>query len=136
METFNKVIVLGRVSREPESRFTPGGVAVTDIRLALLDKRRVASTGEVINDVTFIDVTTWRATAKYIGENAKKGSYVLVEGRLHQDDWERDGIKRSKIKIMADRAILIEGKDEETNNQPNDKTERTEDNVQIERTDN
>jgi single-strand DNA-binding protein len=106
MATFNRVILLGNFTRDPELRYTQGGSAVCDVGLAVNDRRKDAS-GELVEDVTFVDVSLFGKTAEFISEYAKKGSPVLIEGRLKLDKWEREGKQRSKLKIAADRAQLL-----------------------------
>jgi single-strand DNA-binding protein len=108
MASFNKVILLGNVTRDPEIRYTPKGTAVTELGMAV---NRVYSTdsGEKREEVTFVDVTLWGRTAEIAGEYLKKGRPVLIEGRLQLDTWDdkQSGQKRSKLKVVADGLQLI-----------------------------
>ncbi|MFA4986544.1 MAG: single-stranded DNA-binding protein [Candidatus Brocadiia bacterium] len=100
MSGFNKVILLGNCVREPELRYTPQGTAVTDFRLAV---NRVFGTGESRKQETlFIDVQAWGKTAETLSRYLQKGTSVLVEGRLVLDQWESNGEKRQKIKVVAE----------------------------------
>ena len=74
MASFNRVILVGNVTRDPELRYVPSGMAVTDIGLAVNDRRKNATTGEWIEETTFVDVTLWGRTAEVAGEYLSKGS--------------------------------------------------------------
>jgi single-strand DNA-binding protein len=106
MASFNKVILLGNVTRDPELRYIANGTAVTDIGLAVNDRRKTAS-GEWVEETTFVDVTLWGRTAEVAGEYVTKGSPLLIEGRLKLDTWEKDGKKNSKLRVVCDRMQLL-----------------------------
>lgn len=106
MASFNKVILLGNVTRDPELRYISSGTAVTDIGLAVNDRRKNAQ-GEWIEETTFVDVTLWGRTAEVAGEYVSKGSPLLIEGRLKLDQWEKDGKKNSKLRVVCDRMQLL-----------------------------
>ena len=107
MASFNRVILLGNVTRDLELRYTPSGLAVTDLGLAVNDKRKNAA-GEFVEEVTFVDVTLWGRTAEVASEYLSKGSPVLIEGRLKLDSWEaNDGQKRSKLKVVGEKMQLL-----------------------------
>ena len=109
MASFNRVIILGNLTRDPEVRYTPGGTAVAEIGLAVNDKRKDAN-GEWVEETTFVDVTLWGRTAEVAGEYLNKGSSVLVEGRLKLDTWDKDGQKRSKLKVVGENLRMLGGK--------------------------
>ena len=98
MASFNKVILVGNVTRDPELRYISSGTAVTDIGLAVNDRRKNAQ-GEWVEETTFVDVTLWGRTAEVAGEYVSKGSPLLIEGRLKLDQWEKDGKKNSKLRV-------------------------------------
>lgn len=106
MASFNKVILVGNMTRTPELRTIPSGLSVTDIGLAV-NNRRKSQTGEWIEDVTFVDITLWGREAEVVCEYASKGSPLLVEGRLKQESWESDGQKRTKMKVIGERVQLL-----------------------------
>ena len=81
MASFNRVILLGNVTRDPELRYIPSGTAVTEIGLAVNDRRK-GPNGDWIEETTFVDVTLWDRTAEIASEYLTKGSPVLIEGRL------------------------------------------------------
>lgn len=106
MASFNRVILVGNVTRDPELRYISSGTAVTDIGLAVNDRRKTAS-GEWVDETTFVDVTLWGRTAEVAGEYVSKGSPLLIEGRLKLDTWEKDGKKNSKLRVVCDRMQLL-----------------------------
>ena len=100
MASFNRVILLGNVTRDPELKYVSTGTAVAEIGLAVNDRRKTAS-GEWVDETTFVDVTLWGRTAEVACEYASKGSPILIEGRLKLDTWEKDGRKNSKLRWSA-----------------------------------
>lgn len=111
MASFNKVLLLGNLTRDPEVRYTPKGTAVTEIGMAV-NRVYTAESGEKREEVTFVDVTLWGRTAEVAGEYLKKGRPVFIEGRLQLDSWDdkQTGQKRSKLKVVADGMQLIGGR--------------------------
>jgi len=107
--SFNRVILLGNITRDIELRYTPSGMAVTDIGLAVNDRRKNAA-GEWVDETTFVDVTLWGRTAEIAAEYLSKGSPCFIEGRLKLDTWETDGQKRSKLKVVCEKMQLIGGR--------------------------
>lgn len=105
MASFNRVILVGNLTRDIELRYTPGGTAVTDIGMAV--NERVKRNDEWTEEVNFFDVTLWGRTAEVAGEYLSKGSSILIEGRLKYDTWEQDGQKRSKVKIVGERMQML-----------------------------
>jgi len=106
MASFNRVILLGNLTRDPELRYIPSGTAVTEIGLAVNDRRKNAN-GEWVDETTFVDVTLWARTAEVASEYLSKGSPVLIEGRLKLDTWESDGQKRSKLRVVGERMQML-----------------------------
>jgi single-strand DNA-binding protein len=106
MASYNRVILLGNVTRDPELRYISSGTAVTEIGLAVNDRRKTA-TGEWVEETTFVDVTLWGRTAEIACEYASKGSPLLIEGRLKLDTWEKDGKKNSKLRVVGDKLQLL-----------------------------
>lgn len=105
MASLNRVFLVGNLTRDPEVRYTPGGIAVADLRLAV--NERVKKDDQWVEQAMYLDVTVWDRTAKNCGEYLAKGSPVLVEGRLQMDTWEKNGEKRSKLKVVADRVQFL-----------------------------
>jgi single-strand DNA-binding protein len=103
MASFNKVILIGNLTRDPELRYTPKGTAVAKIGLAV-NRQWKTETGEKKEEVTFIDVDVFGRTAENVGQYVKKGSPILVEGRLKLDTWEdkQTNQKRSKLGVVAE----------------------------------
>ena len=101
MPSFNKVIVMGNLTRDPEVRQV-GANAVKVCRFALaLNERRRDRNGNMVDIPTFVEVDAWEKLAELCGQYLRKGRSVLVEGRLQMDSWERDGQKHQKLKIRA-----------------------------------
>ena len=109
MASFNKVILVGNLTRDPEVRYIPSGTAVCDISLAVNSQWTDKKTNERREEVTFVDITLWGRTAEIAGEYLAKGRPVLIEGRLSLDSWEdkETGQKRSKLKVVADSMQLL-----------------------------
>ena len=103
MASFNKVILMGNLTRDPEVRYTPSGTAVTDIGLAVNRYWFDKQANERREETTFVDVTLWGRQAEVAGEYLAKGRPVLIEGRLHLDSWDdrETGQKRSKLKVVG-----------------------------------
>jgi single-strand DNA-binding protein len=108
MASFNKVILLGNLTRDPEVRYTPKGTAVADLGLAV-NRTYTADNGEKREEVTFVDVTFWGRTAEVAGEYLKKGRPVFVEGRLQLDSWDdkTSGQKRTKLKVIGENMQML-----------------------------
>jgi single-strand DNA-binding protein len=105
MVAFNRVILAGNLTRDPETRFTPAGLAVTGFSIAV--NRRYKSNNEVKEEVSFFDIVVFGKMGENCAEYLSKGRPVLVEGRLRQRSWESDGVKRSKIEIVADNVQFL-----------------------------
>ncbi len=103
MASFNKVILLGNLTRDPEVRYTPKGSAVCDLGIAV---NRVYTTegGERREEVTFVDVVLWARLAEIAGEYLRKGRPVFIEGRLQMDSWDdkQTGQKRTKLRVVGE----------------------------------
>jgi single-strand DNA-binding protein len=105
MASFNRVILVGNLTRDPELRYIPSGTAVSDIGLAVND--RVKRGDQWVEEPVFVDITLWGRTAEIANEYLSKGSPVLVEGRLKLDRWEKDGQKHSKLKVIGERLQML-----------------------------
>ena len=108
MASFNKVLLLGNLTRDPEVRYTPKGSAVADLGLAV-NRNYTTESGEKREEVTFVDVTFWGRTAEVAGEYLKKGRSVFIEGRLQLDTWDdkQSGQKRSKLKVIGEMMQML-----------------------------
>ena len=108
MATFNKVILLGNLTRDPELRYTPQGSAVCEFALALNYVYTNKQTGQKVEEVSFIDIVAWGKTGEICAEYLKKGRQVMIEGRLKQDRWEaQDGKKMSKVRVTAENVQFV-----------------------------
>ncbi len=105
MASYNRVILVGNLTRDPELRYIPSGTAVSDIGLAVND--RVKRGDQWVDEATFVDITLWGRTAEIANEYLSKGSSVLIEGRLKLDRWEKDGQKHSKLKVIGERLQML-----------------------------
>ncbi len=104
----NRVLLAGRLTRDPELRYTPNGSAVCNFSLAV-NRRHKDQSGRWQDDTTFINVVAWQAIAENVNKFLHKGSPVLVEGRLESRSWETEtGQKRSVIEIRADSVRFLE----------------------------
>ena len=108
MASFNRVILVGNLTRDVEIRYTPSQLAVTEIGLAVND--RVKKQGEWVDEATFVDITLFGRTAEVAGEYLSKGSPVLIEGRLKLDQWEQEGQKRYKLKVVGEKMQMLGGR--------------------------
>ena len=108
MASFNKVILVGNLTRDPEVRYTPKGSAVTDLGLAV-NRNYTTESGEKREEVTFVDVVLWARLAEIAGEYLKKGRPVLIEGRLQMDSWDdkQSGQKRTKMRVVGETMQLL-----------------------------
>lgn len=113
MASYNRVILVGNLTRDVEVRYTANKTAVTDIGLAVNDRRKTAS-GEWVDEPTYVDVTLWGRTAEIAGQYLGKGSPVLIEGRLKLDTWESEGQKRSKLHVVGERMQMLGGRSTNT----------------------
>ena len=112
MANFNKVMLMGNLTRDPEVRYTPKGTAVCEIGMAI-NRYFSGESGDKREETTFVDVTLWGRTAEIAGEYLKKGRPVFIEGRLQLDTWDdkTSGQKRSKLKVVGEGMQLIGARD-------------------------
>jgi len=117
MSNFNKIILMGNLTKDPEVRYTPSNVAVATFSLAVNTTIGKDADGNPRTETLFIDVTAFNKTAETIGKYCKKGSPLFVEGRLRLNTWEdKDGNKHSKHGVLLERMQLLSNgvkKDEE-----------------------
>lgn len=106
MASFNRVILIGNLTRDPELRYIPSGMAVTEIGLAVNDRRK-GPNGDWIEETTFVDVTLWGRTAEVVTEYCTKGSPLFVEGRLKLDSWEKEGKKNYKLRVVGEKIQFL-----------------------------
>ncbi len=106
MANFNRVILLGNLTRDPELRYVPSGTAVASFGLAT-NRTYIAQNGEKKEEVCFVTVIVWGKQAESCSQYLSKGSPALVEGRLTSRSWEQDGVKRSTIEVRAERVQFL-----------------------------
>ncbi len=107
MASLNKVLLIGNLTKDPELRYTPNGVAVANLRLAV-NRRYRDKSGELKEDTCYITVSAWDKQAEACGQYLQKGRAVFVEGRLQSRSWETtDGQKRSTIDVRAERIQFL-----------------------------
>ena len=109
MASYNRVVLVGNLTRDPELRYISSGTAVTEIGLAVNDRRKNQS-GEWVDETQFIDITLWARTAEVASQYLSKGSSVLIEGRLKLDRWEKDGQKHSKLRVVGEKMQMLGGR--------------------------
>lgn len=111
MASFNKVILLGNLTRDPEVKFTAGGTAVAEIGLAVNRKWMDKQSNTWKEETTFVDVTLWGRSAEVAGQYLAKGRPVLIEGRLQLDTWndKTSGQKRSKLLVVGESMTMLGG---------------------------
>lgn len=108
MASFNRVILLGNLTHDPELKYLPSGTAVATIRVATNRVYTDRQSGEKKEEVCFVDVVAWERQAELCNEYLSKGRPVLIEGRLRYRTWEtEDGQKRSKHEVVAERVQFI-----------------------------
>ncbi|MBQ6117398.1 MAG: single-stranded DNA-binding protein [Oscillospiraceae bacterium] len=104
----NRIVIMGRLARDPELRRTQSGIAVTSFRIAC-DRDFKSQNGEKGTD--WIDVVAWRQTAEFVSKYFTKGRLAIVEGRLQSRDWtDKDGNKRTAIEVVADNVYFGDSK--------------------------
>lgn len=109
MASFNRVILLGNLTRDLEIRYTTSGMAIGDTGIAVNDRRKNQA-GEWVDEPTFVDLKFFGRTAEIAGEYLSKGSPIHIEGHLKLDTWEKEGQKRSKLYVIVDRMQLLGSK--------------------------
>ncbi|MFM9117945.1 MAG: single-stranded DNA-binding protein [Planctomycetota bacterium] len=106
MASYNRVVLVGNLTRDVELKYLQSGMAVAEVGLAINDRRKSA-TGEWVDDPVFVDITFWGRTAEIAAEYLGKGSSMLVEGRLKYDSWEKEGKKFSKLRVVGERMQML-----------------------------
>lgn len=108
MASYNKVMLIGNLTRDPEVRYTPKGSAVCDIGLAV-NRVYTSDSGEKVEEVTFVDVVLWAKMAELAGKYLHKGRPVFIEGRLQMDSWEdkQTGQKRTRLRVVGEQMQFL-----------------------------
>lgn len=125
MANFNKVILAGNLTRDPELRYTPKGTAIARIGLAI-NRRFAGEDGQPREETTFVDVDAFGKQAETIGQYLRKGRPILIEGRLKLDQWDdkQTGQKRSKLGVVMESFQFLDSKEKDGDApaaQPNDR---------------
>ena len=110
MANYNKVMLMGNLTRDPEIRYTPKGTAVAEIGMAV-NRYFSSETGEKREETTFVDVTLWGRTAEIAGEYLKKGRTVYIEGALRTSSWDdkESGQKKYKTEVIVNDLVMLGG---------------------------
>ncbi len=106
----NKVILVGNVGGDPETRYMPNGNAVTNITLATSETWKDKNTGEQVERTEWHRVTFYQRLAEIVSEYVRKGSKLYVEGRLQTRSWEQDGVKRYATDIIANEMQMLDSR--------------------------
>ncbi len=110
MPDYNKVLLMGRLTRDVELKFTPSNMAVANIGLAV-GRRYKTKDGEQREETTFVDCEAWSRTAELMNQYLSKGRPVFIEGRLKLDQWQdKDGSNRSKMKVVIENFQFIDSR--------------------------
>ena len=109
MAGYNRVILIGNLTRDPQVKYTPAGTAVTEIGMAMSRQFTDKQTGQRRDEVTFVDVTLWGRTAEIAGEYLNKGKQVMIEGRLQLDSWEdkQTQQKRYRLRVVGESMQML-----------------------------
>lgn len=105
MSSYNKVILMGNLTRDIELRFLPSGTPIVEVGMAVND--RVKRGDEWVDETCFVEVTVFGKRAETMAQYLSKGSSILVDGRLKYSQWEKDGVKRSKLTVIADSVQFV-----------------------------
>lgn len=109
MSSYNKVILMGHLTADPDLKYTPGGTAITTFTIAINRKWKGAD-GELKEEVDFIDCKGFGGMAETISNHIAKGNPIFVEGRLTIERWEKDGEKKSRARVVVERFQFIGSK--------------------------
>jgi single-strand DNA-binding protein len=112
MASFNKVMLMGNLTRDPQLKYLPNQTAVAEFGIAC-NRKFKAATGEDREEVTFVDVTAFGKTGEVINQYFTKGKPIFIEGRLKYDQWEdkNGGGKRSKLVVIVENFVFVGGRD-------------------------
>lgn len=110
MASYNKTVLVGNLTRDPDIKRLDSGLVIASLGLAVND--RVKRNNEWVDEVCFIDITYFGKTAEVCEKYLSKGSQILVEGKLRLEQWEKDGVKRSRHTVTGDRLVMLGSKGE------------------------
>lgn len=108
MAGFSNITLIGNLVRDPELRYIPSGTAVSEVTVAVTEREK--KNGSYQDTTAFIDCVLWGKTAELVNEHFQKGSPVCFNGSIRQDNWEKDGQKRSKLKVVVNSMTFIGSK--------------------------
>ncbi|NTV29882.1 MAG: single-stranded DNA-binding protein [Candidatus Omnitrophica bacterium] len=108
--SLNSVNIMGNLTRDPEVRALPSGKSVC--RLSIANNRIYVKNGERVTEVSYFDVDVWGSVAENCAKYLRKGSGIIVEGRLRQDRWEKDGKTQSRVTITANNVHFMPKRDD------------------------
>lgn len=114
--SLNSVNIMGNLTRDPELRYTPSGKGVCSLSIA--NNRVYTKNGERVTEVSYFDVEVWGVVGENCAKYLKKGSGIIVEGRLRQDRWEKDGKTQSRVRISANNVHFLPKKRDESSGGP------------------
>ena len=123
MAGINKVILIGRLGRDPEVRYTPDGAAVANFSIATSDEWKDKATGEKKERTEWHRIVAFRRLGEICGEYLSKGKQVYVEGRLQTRSWEKDGVTRYTTEIVAYDVQFLGGRDSAISDEPPSNTQ-------------
>ncbi len=109
--SLNSVNIMGNLTRDPELKYTPSGKGVCSLSIA--NNRVYTKNNEKVTEVSYFDIDVWGPTADNCVKYLKKGSGIIVEGRLKQDRWEKDGKTQSRVRITANSVHFMPRRSEE-----------------------
>ncbi|MBF0619714.1 MAG: single-stranded DNA-binding protein [Candidatus Omnitrophica bacterium] len=109
--SLNSVNIMGNLTRDPELKTTPSGKSVCSLSIA--NNRIYSKNNERVTEVSYFDVEVWGVVAENCGKYLKKGSGIIVEGRLKQDRWEKDGKTQSRVRISANSVHFLPKRSED-----------------------
>ncbi len=112
MSCYNRTILVGHLTHTPQLKFTDSGTAVCEVGIAVNERHK--KDDQWVEEVLFVDVTYWGKTAEVLAEYCPKGTPLLVEGKLKLDTWEKDGQKRSKLRVIAQQMKMLGGPKKDT----------------------
>ena len=110
MASYNRVILVGNLTRDIELKYLQSGTAVAEVGVAINERQKQGDAW--IETTVFVDVTMWGKTAEAAAQYLAKGSPLLIEGRLKLDTWEKDGQKRSKLRVVCERMQMLGSKEQ------------------------
>jgi len=114
--SLNSVNIMGNLTRDPEMKYTPSGKTVCNLSIA--NNRIYSKGGEKVSEVSYFDVEVWGVVAENCSKYLSKGSGIIVEGRLRQDRWEKDGKTQSRVRIAANSIHFLPKRRDDLSGQP------------------